>query len=362
MTEAKTTTIAPCRLCGKPPGTIVGPPAMARCITEGCEARNTRAFLISDWNEDNTAKAPQHPDLVKEIEYWLRVIGDRQGADRRFSDTARDMIAAMTASAEPVAQDRTIVEIDLSQPAHGGWLDAMARVYLVGRGYDSNKIDDLWKDHAPEWAVAMTVAKVYMPPISIPPSDAARERCSDCPPIGYPTDKTRCCACDRRKEVADAVSAGYRRAIEDLGQEGDYQNKDWSEPYQFLKGKAAALSAAPVSAARGIDIRLEQGNAGLWYVTSVAIPGLLVTGATHQEAIAGIGQALLEIQDARAALDRNERAPEPDPPTKVTAVAARSLADRVSQLDLKALMRAGTIDSARACLRRALKRAMGDEP
>lgn len=32
-----------------------------------------------------------------------------------------------------------------------------------------------------------------------------QDLCSDCPPVGYPTDKTRCLPCPRRKEPAPAA-------------------------------------------------------------------------------------------------------------------------------------------------------------
>jgi hypothetical protein len=39
-------------------------------------------------------------NLVKELEYWLRVIGDRLGADRRFNETINDVIAIIGAPAQ----------------------------------------------------------------------------------------------------------------------------------------------------------------------------------------------------------------------------------------------------------------------
>jgi hypothetical protein len=34
--------------------------------------------------------------------------------------------------------------------------------------------------------------------------------CSDCPPIGYPTDKTRCTPCPRRAQVSSAALSGRK--------------------------------------------------------------------------------------------------------------------------------------------------------
>lgn len=51
------TDLSPCPFCGKPPGTKVGPPALARCVTDGCEGKNLAASTITEWN----AGAPQSP-------------------------------------------------------------------------------------------------------------------------------------------------------------------------------------------------------------------------------------------------------------------------------------------------------------
>ena len=42
--------LSPCRYCGNPPGTKVGPPAMARCLTIGCKGRDLAAVTIEEWN------------------------------------------------------------------------------------------------------------------------------------------------------------------------------------------------------------------------------------------------------------------------------------------------------------------------
>lgn len=45
----------PCKFCEKLPGTKVGPPALARCITKGCEASGLGAETIGEWNTRNAA-------------------------------------------------------------------------------------------------------------------------------------------------------------------------------------------------------------------------------------------------------------------------------------------------------------------
>lgn len=42
--------VAPCPSCGNPPGQKVGPPAMARCITDGCPGKNLAAVTLAEWN------------------------------------------------------------------------------------------------------------------------------------------------------------------------------------------------------------------------------------------------------------------------------------------------------------------------
>jgi predicted RNase H-like HicB family nuclease len=54
-------------------------------------------------------------------------------------------------------------------------------------------------------------------------------------------------------------------------------------------------------------LKVEQGNAGLWYVTSDVIPGLLVAGDTQKSALEQVGQALEDIRGAALTTS-----PEPD--------------------------------------------------
>lgn len=48
--------------------------------------------------------------------------------------------------------------------------------------------------------------------------------------------------------------------------------------------------------------------------------------------------------------------------SKAIALASRGLVDAISQSDLKALIACGDTNAARACLRRIIKKAMGNEP
>jgi hypothetical protein len=48
---------------------------------------------------------------------------------------------------------------------------------------------------------------------------------------------------DHLKVSIAAALRGYEQAIEELGAEGDLRGKDWSEPYNFLKKRVAALRA-----------------------------------------------------------------------------------------------------------------------
>jgi hypothetical protein len=42
--------LKPCQYCGKPPGTKVGPPALARCVTPECEGTKLAADTFEKWN------------------------------------------------------------------------------------------------------------------------------------------------------------------------------------------------------------------------------------------------------------------------------------------------------------------------
>ena len=42
------------------------------------------------------------------------------------------------------------------------------------------------------------VSTTWRAPLRGPADQPEGERCSDCPPAGYPTDETRCAECDRR--------------------------------------------------------------------------------------------------------------------------------------------------------------------
>jgi hypothetical protein len=43
------------------------------------------------------------------------------------------------------------------------------------------------------------------------------------------------------KTIRGAVIRGYEQAMEELGNKGDYENKNWSEAYEFLKGRVAQM-------------------------------------------------------------------------------------------------------------------------
>jgi hypothetical protein len=60
------TQISPCPLCGKPPGTKVGPPALTRCVNKDCEGSKLGALTIEAWNEQ--ADAQSHLPHVRNSE------------------------------------------------------------------------------------------------------------------------------------------------------------------------------------------------------------------------------------------------------------------------------------------------------
>jgi hypothetical protein len=62
-------TSVPCPFCKKPPGTKVGPPAMARCITPGCEGKDLAAVTLVEWNA-NAQVSPGTTDTL--IHGWRK--------------------------------------------------------------------------------------------------------------------------------------------------------------------------------------------------------------------------------------------------------------------------------------------------
>ncbi len=57
-------TTALCPFCKNPPGQKVGPPAMARCITPGCEGTKLGAVTLAEWNA--SSPTPQIAGGVRE--------------------------------------------------------------------------------------------------------------------------------------------------------------------------------------------------------------------------------------------------------------------------------------------------------
>lgn len=47
------------------------------------------------------------------------------------------------------------------------------------------------------------------------------------------------------RQMHDCVVRGYEQAMEELGRRGDYEGKDWSEPYEFLKSRVEHFRANP---------------------------------------------------------------------------------------------------------------------
>ena len=45
------------------------------------------------------------------------------------------------------------------------------------------------------------------------------------------------------KMMSECVIRGYEQAMEEVGREGDYKGKDWSEAYKFLQGRVAQFKS-----------------------------------------------------------------------------------------------------------------------
>ena len=51
---------------------------------------------------------------------------------------------------------------------------------------------------------------------------------------------------DFLKTTHAAALRGYEQAVEELAKQGDYEGKDWSEPYGFLKARLELLKSRNV--------------------------------------------------------------------------------------------------------------------
>ncbi len=77
---------------------------------------------------------------------------------------------------------------------------------------------------------------------------AARE-CDDCPPLGYPTDKTRCISCPRRvsaEELYKAERDYLRQGIEDIYVDG-HGPDETAEFDAAVAGAWRPISEAPIN-------------------------------------------------------------------------------------------------------------------
>ena len=87
-----------------------------------------------------------------------------------------------------------------------------------GQTPSEDEISELWSEctinHATHHGKADTLIRLFAETLlsrygsSQPAASAEPSRCEDCPPVGYPTDETRCAPCDRRS--APVVQEPYR--------------------------------------------------------------------------------------------------------------------------------------------------------
>lgn len=76
--------ISLCPLCGKPPGTKVGPPAMARCVTEGCEGKNLAAVTLAEWNAPAPAMIESRSPTADKLVAVLQTLSPTEEHDIDF--------------------------------------------------------------------------------------------------------------------------------------------------------------------------------------------------------------------------------------------------------------------------------------
>jgi hypothetical protein len=158
---------------------------------------------------------------------------------------------------------------------------------LGGNGWAyTNYSGDEWNDMrssllsaADEAIAAIRASPAADAGLAAPPAasaDAVREWAKDVAERIVATARERDTTCELRFDHSEAVEM----AVEDL---------------------CSALSTTPVAGADAgmrerAALKIEQGRAGLWYVTG--LPGLLVVGDTKDAALSRVGHALIDMQTA----------------------------------------------------------------
>lgn len=117
--ECQPMTVATCKLCGKPPGQKVGPPAIARCVNSECSGPTLRALPIPEWNLENApVYAADEIELLQQKLEFAEFEWNRATDGMKERDATIESLKARVAELEGalrVFRDRII--------AHGDWDD-----------------------------------------------------------------------------------------------------------------------------------------------------------------------------------------------------------------------------------------------
>lgn len=118
-----------------------------------------------------------------------------------FSDDVAKALVGSRASAPSTRMP------DASKVLLTGRMMANAMYNLSQRGEMTDDIRSQMRIMQQEWDKAAAEYRAT----ATPSTAMTAGRCEDCPPVGYPTAKTRCAPCDRRS-VADDMAASIRTA------------------------------------------------------------------------------------------------------------------------------------------------------
>ena len=140
-----------CPLCGNLPGTKVGPPAMARSITKGCDGTNLAAVTLAEWNTRSPAarSAPELLALAEELREFtaIKYMGDCKCGKCQL--VPRDLIDRIyTALRSPVSGVHDVREATIEQCAKiaDDWLKIFGDreiQYTTAREYASDAVADI---------------------------------------------------------------------------------------------------------------------------------------------------------------------------------------------------------------------------
>jgi hypothetical protein len=163
--------LLPCRYCGNPPGRRVGPPAMARCVADGCRGKQLGAELLGDWNLTNCTPPRPEPSAPCPTPAWGAKVAQPAevtqpaiwcpGCSRHVTEVCHHFQCAIGQNSmasriqPPAAQSDAVARLlTWHGPAHwpiphGG---VAARTYAEFSKEEADKPNSYWKNSTPLYA------------------------------------------------------------------------------------------------------------------------------------------------------------------------------------------------------------------